>query len=214
MVLSILNNRSDESRFRVISDEGMEALRVAATLAHCVPAVRVKLRNGERVVIDVAAPGAPVPLDVAQAVTPCGFRAAVARAWGHHRAGCPQALLDIDADPAIDLGLPAGGARFGAGIVSVALPGRQLYVAATTLPLEVCEGEAAAHTAGLAPPAGMWGIGIRHDDATDVCLVYAELDTAALPGGEAMVLDLLEGLVARFAVRQLIDSLPNSSPSR
>lgn len=191
----------------------MEALRLAATLAHTVPAIRVRLRHEGRVVVDVAQPGTPIPAGTARAVTPCGFRTAVAGAWERHRSGEPVSLLGLPADPSVELGVPPCGRSFPAGIHRVAMPGRQLYVVGASLPNEVCRAETTAYTDPLVAPAGMWGLGLREDTATEVTVIYAELDAHHL-GNEPAVLDVLEGLVARLAVRRLLDGVPNPAAPR
>lgn len=203
----------------VISEPGFAALRRAATLAHAVPTLRVRLRHDGRLLVDVAPQGAPVPVageaSVAappggpHAVTPCGFRAAVGRAWARHRAGERLAFgnLPVGIEPSVEIGVPPCGATFPGDIHRVPLPGRYLYVFATTYPIDRCRARADHHLSDIEAPRGSWGVGLRHDEATEVTLAYAELDAAHRAASEDRVLDLLEALLADLAVRQLLDDL-------
>ena len=46
-------------------------------------------------------------------LTPCQSRTAVGRAWQMHGDGRPVRLLDLQSDPAVDIGVPPGGATLG-----------------------------------------------------------------------------------------------------
>lgn len=54
----------------------MATLRLAATVAHALPGVRLRLRDGRRTILEVS--GAPCSSPTA--MSPCAFRMAVARA--------------------------------------------------------------------------------------------------------------------------------------
>jgi hypothetical protein len=198
----------------MLSDEGFEALRVAATLAHSVPWLRLRLRAGAQVVIDVAPILGPDPADGRQRVTPCAFRRAVVEAWQRQQTGERLSFLHLGFDPAIDIGVPPGGSTFPGGIHRVPLPGRHLYVAATTLPFEACQEEAEGYAGALDAPPGASVLGLRADEETGVCLLHVELCEDHLDEGEAVVLELLQELRARVAVRELLDGLAAAAPPR
>jgi hypothetical protein len=54
----------------------MVSLRLAATLAHALPGLRLRVRDGQRTLLEVARP----PLPAGPAMETCAFRMAVARA--------------------------------------------------------------------------------------------------------------------------------------
>jgi hypothetical protein len=197
----------------VISEAGFAALRRAATLVHAVPTLRVRLRSVGAVMIDVAADGTPPAPDALRTVTPCAFRNAVARAWDQHRVGERVALfgLPVGVEPAVELGVPPCGQSFPGEIHCVPLTGRYLYVFATTFPIERCRERADHHLADISPPDGLWAMGLRHDEATDVNLAFAELAVERREASERATVDLLEALLADIAVRQLLDELSPAS---
>ncbi len=195
----------------MITVDGLRALRVSATVAHALPALRVRLRDHHGVRVEVAAePTRPGPADSTDALrlTPCQYRMAVARAWGMHGDGHPVRLLDLRGDPAVDVGVPPGGATLASGIHRVPFGGRHLFVTATTLGLD----EIHAAVAGdghdddaddLEALADLWGIALRLDRATDVTVVWAELD-AGDQGLQHALVEALERVVVRLAVAELI----------
>ena len=153
---------------------GLDALRVAATLAHSLPGVRLRVRDGDRLLVDVRPHDdeGPAPDDAAGTgitTSPCGFRNAVVRAWRQHRAGVALRFVDLDPgrDPAIDVELPLSGRTY---------PG-------------------AVHRVTIG------------DLGTDVCLVHAEVGADLRLGEHLAVLEVFHEVVARVAVRQLLDDL-------
>lgn len=207
----------------MISAGGMRALRVSATLAHAVPALRVRLRDGEDLHVEVgsfvegdlepvmrAGPGAP-----RLRLSPCQYRMAVAKGWSMQEDGRPIRMLDLPGDPAVDIGVPSGGATLASGIQRVPFGGRHLFVAATTL-------SAAAVTDSvdgddpdddLGAMAELWGVALRADPVTGVTVIWAELD-AGDRGLQHALLDTLERVVARVAVAELIAGPADAAPSR
>ena len=198
----------------MITEDGFVALRIAATLTHSLPGVRLRLRHDGEVLLDVAAEGTSLDPGARLAVTPCGFRTAVIRAWDQARAGRRLTFLDLPphTDPAIDLGVPPCGHTFPGGIHRVATVGRDVYAFATTSARAAAQDEIERHAAEIASPLGVRGIGLRHDEGTDICLVYAEVDHDRRVLAEPGVVGLLEDLLARVTVRGLIDELTAASP--
>ena len=201
----------------MITSDGMRALRVSATMAHAVPALRVRLRDEAGTRVEVAAD--PAGLAVADGpgsvrLTPCQYRTAVGRAWQMHGDGRPVRLLDLQSDPAVDIGVPPGGATLASGVHRVPFGGRHLYVSATTLDLEAIH-EAVAGDGpddDLESLAEVWGLGLRVDCATDVTVVWAELDAGDRSLQHAL-LEVLEQVVVRLAVAELLVGASDAASS-
>lgn len=198
----------------MITNEGMRALRVSATLAHAVPALRVRLRDADELYVEVGSfpddrlgpvvggePGAP-----RLRLSPCQYRMAAAKGWSMQDEGRPIRMLDLPGDPAVDVGVPSGGATLASGIHRVPFGGRHLFVAATTLTVDAV----AECVAGDDPDddleafAERWGVALRADPATGVTVVWAELD-AGDRGLQHAMLETLERVVFRIAVAELLD---------
>ena len=193
----------------MISGPGFAALRVAATLVHTVPGLRARLRDdrGVRATVARRAPDAPAgSASVAGAVdlSPCGFRTAVIEAAAHLRAGRALALLDLDQDPAIDIGVPADGRSWPGGIYRVPLEQRWLYAFATTLDPETCHEIGRPVVDASGPLPALEALGIRGDTDTGVTVLYAEAASTSTPVEELRTRALLEELLARFATEELI----------
>lgn len=200
----------------MITSDGMRALRVSATLAHAVPALRVRLRDGDDLYVEVgsfpdgelgAVAGGPHPPPGAPRLrlSPCQYRMAVAKGWSMQDGGRPIRLLDLPGDPAVDVGVPSGGATLRSGIQRVPFGGRHLFVAATTLTVEAV-GECVTGDDpddDLDALAELWGIALRADPATGVTVVWAELD-AGDRGLQHALVEVLERVVVRLAVAELI----------
>lgn len=199
----------------MISAAGFAALRVAATLVHTVPGLRVRLRDADGVRAVVARPAADDPswdhpdevhasADGVRRLSPCGFRKAVIEASLIHQAGRSLALLDLASDPAIDIGVPSDGRSWPGGIYRMPLEGRWLYAFATTLDAESC------HAVGrpVVEAAGALGeldaLGMRGDPDTGVTVLYAESSTTLTPVDELRVRSLLEELLACFTAEELV----------
>ena len=179
----------------MITADGMRALRVSATLAHAVPALRIRLRDEAGTRVEVAAPPPGAVRTVvpgAVCLTPCQYRMAVGRARGMHDGGQPVRLLDLQGDPAVDVGVPAGGATLASGIHrAVAGDGPDDDLEAL---------------------AEVWGVGLRFDCATDVTVVWAELD-AGDRGLQHALLETLERVVVRLAVAELLIGTSDAASS-
>ena len=194
----------------MISGPGFAALRVASTLAHIVPGLRVRLRDGDEVRAVVARSR---PDDAAEGrdpvahLSPCGFRKAVVEASLLHRSGRSLALLDLERDPAIDIGVPADGRSWPGGIYRVPLEQRWLYAFATTLEAEACHevGRPVVDAAGPLPE--IEALGMRGDPDTGVTVLYAETATSLTPLDELRVRTLLEELLACFTAEELVRDL-------
>jgi len=200
----------------MISEPGFAALRVAATLAHTVPGLRVRLRDdrGVRATIARPSPAPDAPCGSVQRadpgvahLTPCGFRKAVIEASVRHRAGRALAFGDLDADPAIDIGVPADGRSWPGGIYRVPLEQRWLYAFATTLDAETCHEAGRPLVDASGPLPELDALGMRGDAETGVTVLYAETASTSTPVDELRIRDLLEELLARFTTEELLRDL-------
>lgn len=174
----------------MISDEGMEALRLAATLAHTLP-LHLRIRHDDRVLLEVARP--PVePTEETRWYPPCGFRNAVADAWLAHRTGRRLALegLPHGCDPTVEIGVPPGGRSLTGGIHAVPFDGMALFAFAT--PADGANARALADALGL---------GVHVDDKTDVALLHL---ATSRPCDEPDVVEVLEEALARITTEQLL----------
>lgn len=199
-----------------VSDRLLRDLRLAATLVHGVPGLRARVTLDGAPLVDVGGPDTPtVPTHRAPAapgrplvVSGCWFRCAVAAAHRDTAAGHPVSLLHLPASaaPAVEIDPPVGGASPGGGIYRVPVGDGCLWSFATTLEASVAFdlGLALADTvAGV----GVSQMGVRSDTATGVAFAY--LRTTAAPGssGEAQIIEWCRGVLARWAVAELLDEV-------
>jgi hypothetical protein len=185
----------------MISETGLRALRVAATTAFALPTIRLRIRHGERAILDVRRPDPSGGLP-GRSMPPCAFRNAVARAHRLVRDGHQLQFLDLpDGDePAIDIGLRTGDALLPGGIYRVTFQERWVHAFATTLEPARCQrlaGDDLATTALL---------GFHWDEATEVTLVHLET-RAACPEAATVVHEVLEPFLARCATEELLSQL-------
>lgn len=111
-------------------------MRLAATVAHALPGVRLRLRDGDTTLLEVARP----PLPPGPAVGPCAFRNAVARARLQLEAGAHLQFLGLDEGrrPAIDVGVRPGDRILPGGIYRVAVEDASVHAFPTTLAPRAC----------------------------------------------------------------------------
>lgn len=163
-------------------------MRLAATLAHALPGVRLRLRDGDATLLEVARP----PLPPGHVVGPCAFRNAVARA--HHQlvAGVRLQFLGLAEGraPTIDVGVRAGDRILPGGIYRVAVDDAQVHAFATTLAPRVCRSIIASRSPDAAD------LRVHHDAATDVTLVHDVRHLAGGEGAPAALEDVLAGCIA------------------
>ncbi len=223
----------------MISTQGLARLRIAATLVHGVPGLRMSVRGDDgNIAASVGWPGSsPLSAEVGHVVrvdagskamdlTPCTFRKAVAQAHALHEQGRRMAFLDFGpgCDPRVELQLPPRGAAFAGGIYRVPLDGRWLFAFGTTLDAPTCRSIAADLVDEALPLEMLAALGVRSDDDTDVSIVYAETAVRVAPhpsrppaptvagtDDEARVIDLLQSMLARFAAQELMGELEGSS---
>ncbi len=191
----------------MISDRGMSSLRVAATLTHVLPGLGARIRHGETVILDVDPTTGSVPSP--RRITPAGFRCAVARAHRRRLDGEELRFLDLEAgcDPVVDIGVPNQGIGRPGGIFCVPVAGRWLWGMAATIDAAIAYDLGAEIVEAALPEPGVHALGIRPDLATDVSLVYVETCTGPGADSERWVQDLLESLLARWTVHDLVERM-------
>lgn len=211
----------------MISTQGLAALRIAATLVHGIPKMRMRIRGGDAVIADIGWSVGPMghpsttglhgdPADAVMSaglvLTPCGFRKAVTQAHRWHEQGRRMAFLDLPSgcDPAIDIGLPDGGVAFAGGIYRVPLDGRWLFAFATTLEASICRRLGAELVDDALPMEMLKALGVRGDEDTEVSIVYAETPAQIDEASHDRVIDLLQSMLARFTAHELISDLTGS----
>lgn len=138
-------------------------LRLAATLAHGLPGIRLRLRHQGHALLDVQRPPAADP----EAISPCAFRAAVAQAHRQLEEGVRLRFLGLPEGEcaAIDVGVRPGDAAYPSGIYRIATGAVQVHAFATTLAPRACRSV-------LESVDVVDEVRLHHDAATDVTLVH------------------------------------------
>ena len=199
----------------MITERGMASLRVAATLVHSVPWLRVRLCSGDTTVAEIGRPPDPGPVPAGTAgrwLSPCAFRAAVGQADECHRRGRELRLGHLSGDPAIEVGVPPEGRTFAGGIHRVPLGDRWLYAFALCADAEECAGlvpGVVGEQGALVPGAAR--LGLRPDALLRTTVCYVEIDGTG-PGSvlaeerDRSAAELLGALLARFTAEVVCGS--------
>jgi hypothetical protein len=215
----------------VISEPGLAGLQVAATLTHCLPALRLRLRTpGGRALLDVGAgpgPSSTVPTDPdpsasglsasglsasgpsasGLSMSPCAFRQQVIRARQRFERGERLGFLSLDGDPEIEIDVPRGGHTFAGGIHRVPIGERWIYAFGVTgaHDVDVRAGRPVVDAWLGTAPDQPDQLGLRPDAELGTVVCYAETE----PGfsGEDEIVDLLGGLLAVFTAESVCGSL-------
>jgi hypothetical protein len=192
----------------MIAERTQVALRTAATLVHTAPLLRTVLSANGTPVAVATHPDPEREVDNGvQFFTPCEFRNLVVAAVdepGMWAEAVPGAY-DLS-DLSVDVGVSCRGAVHANCMYRVsASPNDHLWLMATTLPASE------AHEMGLdiVEKSG-WALekvsafGIRDDCATGVSTVYARTSEEPGSAGEKRLLEMLETLLARWSVGELL----------
>lgn len=174
----------------------MAAMRIAATLAHVLPALRVRVRHRGETLLEVVAHPADA---TGSAIGACPFRRAVACAHEQCKQCRPLAFMGVPAgeDPAIDIGVRAGDEALPGGVYRMTLGDQTIHGFATTLPPRHCR----EVLEGLADTGHV--VRLHHDAATEVTFVHTVTATADAPRDGAHLAPALEALLAEEIVREL-----------
>lgn len=171
----------------------MMAMRVAATLAHGLPTIRVRIRHEDRTLLEVANPS-----EAGAAVGACAFRRAVACAHEQTKRGLRIGFMGLPegADPAVDVGVRRGDAVLPGGIYRVAMRDDVVHGFVTTLPPRQCR-----PIIESLPDDRV--IRLHYDAATEATLVHT-----VLPRGEARDHGVhLEPLLAALVADEVLHEL-------
>lgn len=174
---------------------GLVGLRLAATVAHFLPSLRVRIRHQGTTLLEVArVPGGPGP-----AISPCAFRAAVAKAHQQVQIGVRLAFMGLDhgVQPAVDIGVRTGDAVLPGGIYRVTVGDDTIHGFATTLSARSCR-SALVSLPELGRP-----LRLHHDPATDVSFVHTSTPTAAAPPDAAHLEPVMGALLVEEVERVL-----------
>lgn len=200
----------------MITPRGLADLRLAAALTHLHPSLVVQVLDGRRPVVRVAGPAPIEPADgirrpgAALQLDPCAFRGAVASAHAALRSGSRLQMLDLPADPVVELGAGRGGRVLPGGIARARDGMIDSWVLATFLPPERCRDLAHDILHERPAPEGVLELALCRDSDLDVTVVSAELDPDG-PVDDAAVIDLLEELLARFVTEELLEQVTRST---
>ena len=201
----------------MISEQGLAALRVAATLTHSLPGLRARIRSGVDVVLDVRHDAEP-SFDAeagarCRTIAPCAFRCAVTRAYQRHLAGEQLRFLHLPAgvDPAIDIGTPSGGRARPGGLYRVPVDARWVWAFASTLPADDAHDLGQDLVDAAQPLPFVSSLGVRPDRGTGVALAFAEVTASPGSAAEDRVVDLLESLMARWTAHELVNAATGAS---
>ncbi len=194
------------------------ALRTAATLVHTAPLLRAVVSLNGRIVTEATHPGSHPETDGCDSgsqysdgevnrLAPCEFRKLVIGATQDPimLAEVAPGVGDIS-ELSVDIEVPHQGAVHADCMYRVSASATDhLWLMATHLPA------ADAHESGLDIVHGSrWALenvsafGIRDDCATGVSIAYARTSEEPASPGEKRLLDLLEALLARWTVRELL----------
>ncbi len=195
----------------VMTQSGFEAIRIAATMNHQFPALSTRVLDADRLLVEVAWPPAPAPEEAALAVHPCSFRQRVAAAWSDHLTGREMTFLGVGSNVVVEMRATVGGMVWPSGIVRLPLFDRWVYAFGTGLDPDVCQDLGADLLDEFDPPPGTLGLRIQGDADTQITIVSAEVDADPRSSCEPAVLDLLHGLIARYAANDLIERLSGES---
>jgi hypothetical protein len=196
----------------VITPRALRALRKAAALSMIAPALRVRVADGRRTLIEVRRP--PFPDGCARYVPPCAFNRAVGRAHRAMAAGQDLAFAGLEEghDPRVEIGLPPGDRAFPGGIYRVTRGSEWTHVLPTTLTQEAIVATLEARPTDVTFPAATTrAIAVHRDDETDVLVLHLSCEA----GDEVKSAELHDALVQVMAccsVVELLDDLGLADP--
>jgi hypothetical protein len=193
----------------MLTDRGLGALRVAATLTHSVPGLCAEVRSGTDVLVDIRRIDRIDRIDGAETseriLSPCAFRAAVGQAMQQHRDGRQLRFLDLPegSAPTVEYISTSRSSRPG-GLFSAELEDCRIWAFTTSLlpGLAHSLGRPIVDETGDLP--ALLTLGLRPDPVTEITLAFAR--TTAEPGSieEVAIVEVLEQLMARWTVHELL----------
>jgi hypothetical protein len=206
-----------------LGDVDLTMLRRAATMAHVVGGLTLRVRSGgptgrlAATVLPSAVHHIEVTHTAGVVLDPCGFRMAVYRAWTDHRAGRAVSLPghragDIGGDGGIDVewSLASPGCLLGFGGLRTSCADRMVWAMPSLLsPAELADSlgtvdDAVDPTSSLLDTVGAR---IVRDDLLDVTVVYVEVDRAVSAALAPLLDEVIRRLVAVSTASELVASL-------
>lgn len=184
-----------------MSPAALVALRTAATLAHVLPTLRLRVRHGSETVLEVAHAfeGDRTVEGERPVVSPCAFRRAVAVAHEQAKQGHRSGLVGLPpgAEPVVLVGVRSGDAVLPGGVYRVAVGESTIHGFTTTLTPRRCRDVLEARTDSDAL------VRLHRDAATEVTFVHSVHPTADAPLDGAHLTPALEAIFAEEVVREL-----------
>lgn len=179
-----------------MTPERLVPLRLAATVAHALPGVRLRLRHRDQTVLEV---GRSPSLSVPSAMSPCAFRMAVGRAHQQLREGVRLAFFGMGRGcaPAVDVGVRPGDEVYPGGLYRVAVEDVQVHAFATTLAPKACRTVVTERAGGRGP------VKLYHDPTTAVTLVHAAVPAT---GPIDLARELFEDMLAGCLVEEVVSA--------
>jgi hypothetical protein len=180
-----------------MTPERLVPLRLAATVAHALPGVRLRLRHGGRIVLEVGRSPSVPPLP--GGMGPCAFRMAVGRAHEQLQEGTRLAFFGMaeGCAPAIDVGVGEGDRVYPGGLYRVAVGDMQVHAFVTTLAPKACRPVVAARVGDRGP------VKLHHDTTTAVTMVHA---ATPADGPVDQARGLFEDLLAGCLVEEVVSA--------
>ena len=181
-----------------MTPEAMVSLRLAATVAHALPGVQLRLRDGGRTVLVVAGPGPGAGV----AMSPCQLRMMVARAHAKAIAGTSAEWSPGGPKVTVDVAVRRGDHAWPDGCYRIAVGGVHVHGFATTLAPRRCRELLTGQ------PASEWvaarlDVRLYHDAATAVTLVHTSTPAALAVERPEALGGLLGRAVAEAAISEL-----------
>lgn len=180
---------------------GMVRLRLAATVAHALPGVGLRIRNGTRTVLEVtSAPSSPP-----EKMSPCAFRMTVAGAHqlAHTTPWSTPIRFLCGEDLALDIRVSSGDRIWPSSTYRIGIGGGYVHGFATTLAPHHCRRLIARRATTVSTLLDLSAIRLYRDTATEVTLVHVV--TPATPAADLR--GVLEGLLAQAVADEVVSEL-------
>ena len=197
------------SRPGTLSTRSLGALRAAATLAHALPRLRVRIQIDGQTALEVRDPRThDHPSTTVLTMSPCAFHKAVSCAHRKHRTGRRLSFLGLEASQGltVEIGTPHGGAARPGGLYRVPLGERWLWAFSTTLPAPIAFELGRPVLNDFRPRPSLVALGVRADEGTGITITYAETFARPCSAEESEVVDVLESLLACWTTHELLTS--------
>jgi hypothetical protein len=200
-----------------MSPGALVAMRKAAALAFAIPGMELDIATGNELVARVERrfEGANVPLGTTL-LSPCAFRAAVGRATAHTRSGGRALFLGLDTDMDLQLHyfMPFTGAATPLGMIVSRVGETIVHVFATDLepdPVRVLIGTVPLHPSLPTEGPDQICVNVSWDPVARVSLIYCETRLGAVAVARPHIEALMQTLLVRTGVAEIIASIEASA---